>query len=241
MAPVAVLPGDRSRINGSKPGVRRMEGHKAVQAELEVLHGVPVAVVEIGADEVGLPLVDVSALHLEGAVPHPVVHGGGLDAVPVDGVGRRPLAVGMIVANRPPGRPVGGRREYGTAKADSDTGPPSRSSSANIKNSGSTAGPARLSPRWGRSCRASGTADRIRDGRRRHSSARPPASPTAPDWPSPPGADRWWSGMPVRPMRVRSSNSGVGGPYRGGSNILVHNPSAPVTGWREIVLAGFGE
>ena len=72
-----------------------------------MLHRVPVAVVEIGADEVGLPLVDIVA-DLHGAVPHPVVHGGGLDAVPVDGVGRRPMALGLAVEDRPPGHPDGG-------------------------------------------------------------------------------------------------------------------------------------
>ena len=47
--------------DGGKIGIGRHEKEAAEEAELEVLHGVPVAVVEIGADEVGLPLVGVVA------------------------------------------------------------------------------------------------------------------------------------------------------------------------------------
>src|SRR3990172_9041871 len=47
---------------------------------------------------------------LHGAVPDPVVDGGRLDAVPVDGVRRRPGALGPAMEDHPAGPPRGRRR-----------------------------------------------------------------------------------------------------------------------------------
>ena len=41
-------------------------------------------------------------------MPHSVVDGRGLDAVPVDGVRGRPFAVGIAVEDHSPGDPDGG-------------------------------------------------------------------------------------------------------------------------------------
>ena len=63
--------------HGGKIGVGRLVDRQAEEPEFEMLHGISMAVVKIGADEVGLELVGVSP-QLHGAVSHPVVDGGGL-------------------------------------------------------------------------------------------------------------------------------------------------------------------
>ena len=60
----------------------------AEEAELEMLHGVAVAMIEVEPHEIGLPLISVCA-DFHGAVPHSIVDRGRFDAVPVDRVRRR--------------------------------------------------------------------------------------------------------------------------------------------------------
>ena len=46
-------------------------------------------------------------------------------------------------------------------------------------------------------------------------------------------------GLPSSPICVRSIYSGRGRAHLGGSNILVHIPSEPITDWRGMVIFGF--
>ena len=73
-----------------------IDDQHAIHAHLEVKDRVLMAVVQIRAGLMSAPLIGIAALDFEGGVTDPVVHRGGLDAVPVDGMralGRLELAM----------------------------------------------------------------------------------------------------------------------------------------------------
>ena len=85
-----------TKLLSCKIGVRSIHYRQgAEKPKLQTLHGVPVAVVKIGADEVVCTRGYTSLAPW--APSHPVVHGRGLVAVPMDPMRRRPLAVGKAM------------------------------------------------------------------------------------------------------------------------------------------------